>query len=195
MQGQAEAAIACEVEHEKFGQTRLTITLRPDGRELVCDGEKVTRMADYLGRFPTVVFTSQDLLLVRGAPAGRRRWLDLTLAAMDGAYLRALQTYHRALAERNSVLKRGAAAAELEAFEHSLAPAGAELIARRATALAELGALTRVLCAAGRRGRAGGARLPPEFCRAVRRGVAGAMGGGPYAGCAVPHDAHGPAPG
>jgi DNA replication and repair protein RecF len=142
MQGQAEAAIAGLVEHERFGETRLTITLRPDGRELVCDGEKVTRMADYLGRFPTVVFTSQDLLLVRGAPAGRRRWLDLTLAAMDGAYLRALQTYHRALAERNSVLKRGAAAAELAAFEHSLAPAGAELIARRATALAELGALT-----------------------------------------------------
>lgn len=139
--GQAEAAIGCEVEHEKFGQTRLTITLRPDGRELWCDGEKITRIADYLGRFPTVVFTSQDLLLVRGAPAVRRRWLDLALAAMDAPYLRALQTYHRALAERNSLLKVGAAADELEAFEHSLAPAGAELIARRTTGIAAIATL------------------------------------------------------
>ena len=138
--GQPEAAIAADVEHERLGDSRLTITLRPDGRELWCDGEKITRIGDYLGRFPTVVFTSQDLLLVRGTPAGRRRWLDLTLAAMDAAYLRALQTYHRALAERNSLLKSGAGADELEAFEHSLAPAGAELIARRTVGIAELGA-------------------------------------------------------
>lgn len=139
-QGQAEAAIAAEVEHERLGASRLAITLRPEGRELWCDGEKITRIGDYLGRFPTVVFTSQDLLLVRGTPAGRRRWLDLTLAAMDAAYLRALQTYHRALAERNSLLKSGGGADELEAFEHSLAPAGAELIARRTLGVAEVGA-------------------------------------------------------
>jgi DNA replication and repair protein RecF len=139
--GEAEAAIACEVQHERFGDTKLVITLRPDGRELWCDGEKVTKIADYLGRFPTVVFTSQDLWLTRGAPAVRRRWLDLTLAAMDVHYLRALQTYHRALAERNSLLKVGAAADELAAFEHALAPAGAALITRRAAGLAEMGAL------------------------------------------------------
>ena len=78
---------------------------------------------------------------MRGAPARRRRWLDLTLAAMDAGYLQALQTYGRALAERNSLLKRGGAVdAELAAFEQTLAPAAAELIARRETGLRELGA-------------------------------------------------------
>jgi DNA replication and repair protein RecF len=138
-QGQPEAAIAATVEHEQTGETKLIIKLRPDGRELWCDGEKITKVADYLGRFPTVVFTSQDMMLVRGSPALRRRWLDLTLAAMDGDYLRALQTYHRALSERNSLLKVGAKADELAAFEHTLAPVGAELIARRAKGLTELG--------------------------------------------------------
>ncbi len=138
-QGQPEAAIAGEVEHERFGATRLTIKLTTTGRELWCDGEKVTKIADYLGRFPTVVFSSQDLAFIRGTPAGRRRWLDLTLAAMDAGYLRALQTYHRALAERNSLLKQGAPAGELAAFEHGLATAGAELIAGRAAGLREIG--------------------------------------------------------
>ena len=70
----------------------MTIKLRRDGKELWCDQKRVTRLADHLGQFPTVVFSAQDLQLVRGAPALRRRWLDLTLAAMDAAYLHALQT-------------------------------------------------------------------------------------------------------
>ena len=123
--GQQVAAIAGELEHERLGETRVTIKLRRDGKELWCDQTRITRLADYLGRFPVVVFSSQDLLLVRGAPALRRRWLDLTLAAMDAGYLRTLQTYARALNERNALLKRGGAnASELGAFEQMLAPAG-----------------------------------------------------------------------
>src|SRR5882724_6449274 len=146
--GQQVAAIACEVEHERLGGTPVTIKLRHDGKELWCDQERVTRLADYLGKFPTVAFTAQDLQLVRGSPAGRRRWLDLTLAAMDANYLRALQTFARALAERNALLKAGpgpgksmadgALGAQLSAFEQALAPAASELITLRAAGLAAL---------------------------------------------------------
>lgn len=130
--GCAEAALACELEHERDGETTVTVRLRDGGKEVACDQERITRLADLVGRFPTVVFSSQDQLLVRGAPALRRRWLDLTLAAMDAGYLQALQTYHRALAERNRLLKTGGSDGELAAFETQLAPAGAQLIARRA---------------------------------------------------------------
>ena len=136
--GQPEAAVACEFDHERFGVTKLVIKLRPGGKEVWCDGEKVTRLGDYLGRFPTVVFSSQDQQLVRGAPSLRRRWLDFTLAAMDTSYLQALQTYHKALAERNALLKRGAEAGELGAFERPLAAAAAELQTKRASGVAEL---------------------------------------------------------
>ena len=137
--GGKEAGITCRIEHEREGSAELTIRLRRDGRALWCDGERVTRLADYLGRFPTVVFSSQDQLLVRGTPAVRRRWLDLTLAAMDAGYLKTLQTYARALAERNALLKRGnPAARELEAFEQALAPSAADLITRRAASVATL---------------------------------------------------------
>ncbi|MDF3056563.1 MAG: recombination protein RecF [Rariglobus sp.] len=138
--GQPEAALACEFEHERLGPTKLVIKLRSGGKEVWCDGEKVTRLGDYLGRFPTVVFSSQDQQLVRGAPGLRRRWLDFTLAAMDTAYLRALQGYHKALAERNALLKRGGAAggAELSAFEKPLAAAAAELQVKREAGVAEL---------------------------------------------------------
>ncbi|HZZ56603.1 MAG TPA: DNA replication and repair protein RecF [Opitutaceae bacterium] len=138
--GAAEAGIAAELEHEHRGPTALRIALRPDGKELWSDGEKVSRLSDHLGQFPVVAFSSQDLQLLRGSPALRRRWLDLTLAAMDAAYLRALQTYARALAGRNRLLKDSSPnLAELTAFEHVLAPAAAGLVRLRRSGLAELG--------------------------------------------------------
>jgi DNA replication and repair protein RecF len=138
--GHTCAALAFGLEHERQGETHVTIKVRHNGKELWADQARVTKLADHLGIFPTVVFSSQDLHLVRGAPANRRRWLDLTLAAMDPAYLRALQTFTRALAERNALLKSGRAApAELTAFEQTLAPAAAELIALRDAGVRALG--------------------------------------------------------
>ena len=137
--GQHGAALAYIIDHDKQAETHVTIKLRHDGKELWCDQARVTKLAEYLGRFPTVVFSSQDMQLVRGSPANRRRWLDLTLAAMDASYLRALQTYTRALAERNALLKsaRGTPA-EFEAFEQTLAPAAADLIRLRGEGVAAL---------------------------------------------------------
>jgi DNA replication and repair protein RecF len=143
MHGQTTAAVACTLEHARLGETKVTIKVHRHSKELWLEQTRVTRLADYLGKFPTVVFSSQDLQLVRGAPAGRRRWLDLTLAAMDASYLKALQTYTRALTERNALLKKGGAVtAQLEAFERVLAPAAAELIALRTAGLQALGATT-----------------------------------------------------
>ena len=143
---QHTAAISAVIEHERQGETHLTIKLHHGEKELWADKARVTRLADHLGKFPTVVFSSQDLQLVRGSPAGRRRWLDLTLAAMDVGYFRALQTFSRALAERNALLKTGRAAdAQCAAFEQTLAPAAVELMTLRA---AGVHALTASLKAA-----------------------------------------------
>lgn len=165
--GQQLAAISAELQHERLGATKVAIKLRRDGKELWCDQTRVTKLADFIGQFPAVVFSSQDLLLVRGAPALRRRWLDLTLASMDGGYLRTLQTYAKALAERNALLKRGGAnGAELGAFEQMLAPAGAALIAARASGFEALGAKVKTgyaqLCDAAANERAG-LRYQPNF--------------------------------
>jgi DNA replication and repair protein RecF len=135
-----EAGISCEVDREETGAERVTIKIRREGKELWYDDKRVGRLADHVGRFPTVVFSSQDLQLIRGAPSLRRRWLDLTLAAMDSEYLRALQTYSRALAERNSLLRRhdSSVAKELTAFDRTLAPAGARIVALRTERVGEL---------------------------------------------------------
>lgn len=151
--GRPQAGMAFGIEHETFGASRVTVTLKPDGREVMWEQGKVTRLGDFIGRFPTVVFSSQDNQLLRGAPSLRRRWLDLTLAAMDPAYLTALQGCTRALAERNLLLKRGNRdAGIIEAFEHELAGHAVALVAKRAAGITGLGEAFR----------AAHARLVPE---------------------------------
>jgi DNA replication and repair protein RecF len=139
-----EAGVGFVVEREGRSPERVAVKIRRDGRELWHDEKRVTRLADHVGRFPTVVFSSQDLQLIRGSPGPRRRLLDLTLAAMDADYLGALQTYGRALDGRNILLKRrdSGVARELTAFDRALAHAGAAIVAMRTARLAELAAGT-----------------------------------------------------
>lgn len=142
--GQPQAGLALGVGHEQFGQSKITVTLTADGREVMWEQGKVTRLADFIGKFPTVVFSSQDNQFLRGSPSLRRRWLDLTLAAMDTSYLTALQSFTRAVAERNILLKHGGRDPEaLEAFEHELATHAVILVAKRTAGLAELSGFFR----------------------------------------------------
>jgi DNA replication and repair protein RecF len=142
--GQAQAGLGFSLEHEHFGASRVTVVLRPAGREVQWEQGKVTRLADFIGRFPTVAFWSQDNQFLRGSPSLRRRWLDLTLAAMDPAYLQALQSFTRAVAERNMLLKHGNRdAGTIEAFEHEMGIHAAALVAARARGVEELSGLFR----------------------------------------------------
>ena len=139
--GQTEAGLGFVVDHEQFKESKITITLGAAGRTVEWEQGKVTRLADFIGKFPTVVFSSQDGQFLRGAPALRRRWLDLALAAMDADYLVALQRYTRAVAERNMLLRHGGRdAGALEAFEHELATHAVTLVAKRTAGVAALGA-------------------------------------------------------
>ncbi|HVU16433.1 MAG TPA: DNA replication and repair protein RecF [Candidatus Didemnitutus sp.] len=139
--GAPEAGIGYVMEHETLGESRVTVTFGSEGREVTWEQGKVTRLGDFIGKFPTVAFSAQDNQLLRGAPALRRRWLDLTLAAMDPAYLVALQGFTRAVAERNILLKHGGRdLAALAAFEKEAAAHAVPLVEKRATGIAALGA-------------------------------------------------------
>src|SRR5690606_34209253 len=89
-------------------------------------------------RFPTVIFSSDDVQWIRSGPALRRRWTDLVLAAADPEYLRVLQQYHRALDGRNRLLKEKRRDAEIGSFEAAMAPLAAKLREKRVVAIGRL---------------------------------------------------------
>ena len=110
----------------------IEIHFGADGRKGVrIDEEKISRFADFIGRFPTVPLTSQDIQLLRGSPGMRRRFLDLAISSVDSDYLEALRRYNRALRSRNTLLRNGGARSERVAFDHLMAPEAIRIIARR----------------------------------------------------------------
>lgn len=112
---------------------------------------RAVRAMDAVGSLKAVLFSPEDVALVTGSPAGRRRYLDLTISQLDGAYLRALSRYGRVLAQRNGLLKslardrvpaRSAAAAEQLGFwDGELIMVGAAIIARRHAVVRRLATL------------------------------------------------------
>ncbi len=138
--GAVEYTAVYTIADERQSVVELEVRGGNGGRTVRLDGEAVNRLADYIGRFPVVPLSSGDLQLLRGSPTERRRFLDLTLSAADRGYYEALRRYHRGVAERNRLLKRGGTIAELAAFETEMAPAAARIAKRRKESLSELGA-------------------------------------------------------
>lgn len=130
--GHAQFTLFAEIEHEHFGDSRLIIRGGKKGRYVQVDEQKVTKMADFVGRFPVVVMSSDDLNLLRGAPSERRRCFDLIFSAGNSEYYSVLQAYHKAVANRNRLLKQHAEGAILDAFEREIAPLAIKLNSLRA---------------------------------------------------------------
>jgi len=101
-------------------------------RSLSLDGRPVRKLTDYLGVLRTVVFCTEDLLLVKGSGRTRRRFMDLLLSQTYGGYLPLLQRYTRALRSRNALLKRPVVdPAALDGFSAELVKAGEEIMRLR----------------------------------------------------------------
>ncbi len=64
------------------------------------------RLADHVGRYPAVMITPYDSVLVLEGSEVRRRFLDGLIAQFDREYLEHLLRYNRALAQRNLLLKQ-----------------------------------------------------------------------------------------
>jgi DNA replication and repair protein RecF len=100
------------------------------------------RAADVAGAITAVLFTTDDMELVKGPPSGRRRYMDVMLTQADRAYARALRSYGKVITQRNALLKRvfeGAAEREeLDYWDAELARDGATMLISRAAAIAEI---------------------------------------------------------
>jgi DNA replication and repair protein RecF len=127
---------------------RLTVELelRPGGRNRArLNGQPQPRHRDALGQVRTVLFAPEDLELVRGDPAARRRFLDDLLAQRRPAYRAARQEYERVLRQRNSLLRTLRARGHpdggmLAVWTDALASAGATLLAARVAVVHALAA-------------------------------------------------------
>ncbi len=89
------------------------------------------RQMDLAGHLNVVIFLPEDVELVSGAPAGRRRFLDDLLSQVYPTYVEALGEYQTALSRRNALLRHlrdfGGDVAQLAPLEETLVQTGVTL--------------------------------------------------------------------
>lgn len=104
-----------------------------DGR---LDGANVAQLTELCAALAVVTFEPGSHALVTGAGEHRRRYLDWGLFHVEPDFLPQWRRYARALKQRNTLLKAGGSAAQLDAWDHELSAAG-EAIARARQAYLE----------------------------------------------------------
>ncbi len=174
--GASSAVIRSEIVHS--GRSLLVeLSLEPGkANRARLNGAPTRRPREVLGALRMVLFAPEDLALVRGDPAERRRYLDDLLVARQPRYAGVRADYERVLKQRNALLRTAYLARKvgadkrdlstLDVWDVHLAQHGAELMAARMELCAALGphvAKSYAAVAAGK----GGASL------AYRPGVEG----------------------
>ena len=116
----------------------ISVAVESGLRQAFVDGKKTAKLEDYFGGVSVVAFTPDDLAVVKGGPELRRAFLDRAVFNRFPAYLREHRAYQRALKSRNRLLKEGAPADYVAAYDEAVAHSGARVVVRRRTLLGEL---------------------------------------------------------
>lgn len=133
-----ETRLVYHIQTSLSGPREVEMRLQAACKQVFLDGERLPRLADLFGLFPTVPMSAQDIQLLRGSPPPRRRFFDLLFAACDKSFYSALSAYTRALAQRNALLKQKAPDQALSPWEQILASAAATLVPLRARGVQQL---------------------------------------------------------
>lgn len=117
---------------------RIVMDNHEQTKTLELSGE-LSKQQDVFDVFKVLIFTPDDLQIVKGSPSKRRRLLDLSIADLDMAYRKALLAYDQVLKRKNILLKRDRPDPELlDVYQQQLVEHGTHLVRQRLLYLNEL---------------------------------------------------------
>lgn len=135
-EGAPAARVIMEARSEQdVREVGLTIT--PTRRSYTVNG-KNKRPTEILGKLPSVVFTPDDLFMVKGPAEERRRMIDEAGDQLSASYAGLRASYARVLKQRNAALKNAGGSSHTTVLTEQLVEAGARLTAHRARLVSRL---------------------------------------------------------
>jgi len=142
-----ESRIAAEMDYgKKQYQAELRIS-KTKRKSLVVNKVKLRKHFEEQGFFPSVIFTPDDLKIVKEGPENRRGFIDSIASQYDRAYEYHKNRYQKILAQRNSLLKtapeREKCLDTIDLWDEHLAESGAIILSKRFEFIKELTVLFR----------------------------------------------------
>lgn len=125
--------------------TRYRIDIHLKGNKpkgVAVNGIPIKRATELFGIMNVVIFSPEDLSLVKDGPSCRRRFMDMELSQLDKIYLNSFVNYNKVVMQRNRLLKDISMNLQgmetLEIWDMQLVKYGREIIARRRAFIREL---------------------------------------------------------
>lgn len=139
--GTKSAAVNVRV-RSQAGADEVTVRLG-ETKSVLVNGFPISRMGELMGVVKTVLFTPDELRIVKEGPGERRRFADIALCQLSRAYFYSLTRYNRVLAQRNKLLKGDPTDAELLVWDMQLAKEGARITRTRRGFVERIAVLAR----------------------------------------------------
>ncbi|MGL5381384.1 DNA replication/repair protein RecF, partial [Clostridium sp.] len=103
---QEDAAHVQILVQKRIIEDKIDFHLTSKGKAVAINRLPVNKLGELFGTVTVVMFSPEDLQLIKKSPKERRRFLDIELCQFDKLYYYALKQYHKVLKQRNNALKQ-----------------------------------------------------------------------------------------
>lgn len=134
--GKSEAVVRGEGKNT-VGDFSVAIKVSKTEKLIELNGESNKKAIELIGGLRSVVFHSEDIAIVSGAPAARRRYIDLAISQASKNYVYNLRDYYKVLRQRNSALSNHSRSS-VDEWDEQLATLGSWLTKVRGEVIEEL---------------------------------------------------------
>ena len=95
-----------EIEYEKTDRDgKIKIELG-NKKNIYINGIKIKKLSELLGNLNVVIFTPDDINILKGGPENRRKFLDIMISQLRPNYINILNLYSKTIDQRNKYLKQ-----------------------------------------------------------------------------------------
>ncbi len=112
---------------------RIDVNILKDGKKAIrINSNKISKIGELFGNFNVVMFSPEDLKIIKESPGIRRKFIDMEICQLNNKYYYELVQYNKVLNERNTVLKNRRLTEDmLEIYDEQLAEYGRYIIIQR----------------------------------------------------------------
>ena len=126
-----------EIEFQKVDREGKITAIIDDKKTFFVNGVKQNKISDIIGKINVVIFTPDDIDIIKEGPDVRRRFLDMMISSLKPNYLHILNNYNKTIEQRNSYLRQikteNKSKAMLEIWDNQLAELGEKVYNYRQT--------------------------------------------------------------
>ncbi len=95
-----------EIEYEKVDRKGRISAEINDKKTFYINNIKQNKISDIIGKINIVIFTPDDIEIIKNGPQKRRRFLDMMISSLKPNYIHLLNNYNKILEQRNNYLRQ-----------------------------------------------------------------------------------------